>query len=230
MPALTVHRGEVVGLAGVLGAGQTDLIECLAGARVPALAGRARVNGLDRVPRDVADATGHGIYLIADNRLKKAIFPGLSVEENLMTGSLRQTSRFGFTRGALTLAAARDVIGRLAVKCAGPAQDVMQLSGGNQQKLAFGRWLVRMDRRATETPTLLLLDNPTEGVDVGSKAELYGLIRGFAEQGAAVLIASAEFGELIKLCDRIYCIADDTLGACLDRSDFSEERLLLEVN
>ncbi len=230
VPDLTVHRGEVVGVAGVLGAGQTDLIEALAGGRAAAGCGQAVVNGLARLPRDVAEATEHGIYLIADNRLKKAIFPGLSVEENLMTGALGQMSRFGFTRGALALSTARDLIGRLAVKCAGPAQDVMQLSGGNQQKLAFGRWLVRMDRRSAETPPMLLLDNPTEGVDVGSKAELYGLIRGFAERGAAVLIASAEFGELLKLCDRIYCIADGALGTCLERSDFSEERLLLEVN
>ena len=169
----------------------------------------AAVNGLGRVPRTVAEATANGIYLIADNRLKKALFPGLSVEENLMTGSLRQTSRYGFMRGGEMLGAARDIITRLAVKCAGPTQDVMQLSGGNQQKLAFGRWLVRMDREAAKTPPLLLLDNPTEGVDVGSKAELYGLIRRFAAEGAAVLIASAEFGELLKLCDRIHCIADD---------------------
>ena len=147
-----------------------------------------------------------------------------------MTGSLRQTSRLGFMQGGRILKLARDVISRLAVKCAGPAQDVMQLSGGNQQKLAFGRWLVRMDQNDPETPLLLLLDNPTEGVDVGSKAELYALIRGFAEQGAAIVIASAEFDELLKLCDRIHCIADRTLSVCIERSDFSEERLLLEVN
>ncbi len=230
VPSLTVHRGEVVGLAGVLGAGQTDLVECLAGARTPEAVGSAGVNGLGRVPRGVAEANAHGIYLIADNRVRKALFPGLSVEENLMTGSLAAVSRLGFTRGRVTLAAARDVITRLAVKCAGPGQDVMQLSGGNQQKLAFGRWLVRMDRGGADGPPLLLLDNPTEGVDVGSKAELYGLVRGFAERGAAVLIASAEFGELTKLCDRIYCIAHGSLGTCLGREDFSEERLLLEVN
>ncbi len=182
------------------------------------------------MPRSVAEATAGGIYLIADNRLRKALFPGLSVEENLMTGSLRQTSRFGFMRAGAMLGAARHVIARLAVKCAGPAQDVMQLSGGNQQKLAFGRWLVRMDRETAGSPPLLLLDNPTEGVDVGSKAELYGLIRRFAAEGAAVLIASAEFAELLKLCDRIHCIADGALGTRLDRGDFSEERLLLEVN
>ena len=230
VPVLRVHRGEVVGIAGVLSAGQTDLIECLAGARLPERVGSASINGLGHIPRSVAEGTARGIYLIADNRLKKAIFPGLSVEENLMTGSLRQTTRFGFVRAGEMLGAARDVIARLAVKCAGPAQDVMQLSGGNQQKLAFGRWLVRMDREAARTPPLLLLDNPTEGVDVGSKAELYGLIRRFAAEGAAVLIASAEFGELLKLCDRIHCIADDVLGTCLERGELSEERLLLEVN
>ena len=79
-------------------------------------------------------------------------------------------------------------------------------------------------------PPLLLLDNPTEGVDVGSKAELYALIRGFAERGASVIITSAEFGEMLTLCDRIYCIADDRLETCLGRSEFSEERLLREVN
>lgn len=230
VPGLTVHRGEVVGIAGVLGAGQTDLVEALAGAQACHRVGAARVNGLDHVPRSVAEATAHGIYLIADNRLKKALFPGLSIAENLMTGSLRQTARLGFTRDRLAAATARAIIARLAVKCAGPAQDVMQLSGGNQQKLAFGRWLARMELQAAAEPPLLLLDNPTEGVDVGSKAELYALIRRFAQQGAAVLIASAEFSELLKLCDRIYCIADDRLGTCLQRADFSEERLLLEVS
>ncbi len=230
VPEMVVHRGEVVGLAGVLGAGQTDLIECLAGARPPAALGSATVNGLGRVPGSVAEATAHGVYLVADNRLRKALFPGLSVAENLLTGSLGQVSRFGFVRGGEVLGAARDIIARLAVKCAGPAQDVMQLSGGNQQKLAFGRWLVRMGRGSAPTPPLLLLDNPTEGVDVGSKAELYGLIRRFAAEGAAVLIASAEMAELLTLCDRIHPIADGTLGPCLDRADFSEERLLLEVN
>lgn len=101
---------------------------------------------------------------------------------------------------------------------------------GNQQKLAFGRWLIRMDRAGAAQAPLLLLDNPTEGVDVGSKSELYELIRGFAGQGAAVLIASAEFSELLKLCDRIYCVADKAVGSCLAREEFSEERLLLEVN
>lgn len=230
IPEFTVHRGEVVGIAGVLGAGQTDLMEALAGGRPGLSRDRIALNGLERLPRSVEEATARGIYLIADNRLKKALFPGLSIEENLMTGSLDHMSRLGFMREAVTLSSAQDVIDRLGVKCSGPAQEILQLSGGNQQKVAFGRWLVRMANDPAAVPPLLLLDNPTEGVDVGSKAELYALIRGFAERGASVIIASADFGEMLALCDRIYCIADDRLETCLGRSEFSEERLLREVN
>lgn len=231
---LSVRPGEIVGLAGVLGAGQTDILEALAGvdprALVRGAAARLSVNGLDRLPNGVTEATNHGIYLVADNRLRKALFPGLDVGENLMTGALEATSRFGFMRGPVTLAAARGTIARLAVKCAGEGQDILQLSGGNQQKVAFGRWLIRMEHGPSRQKPLLLLDNPTEGVDVGSKAELYDLIRSLAAAGASVLVTSAEFAELLKLCDRIYCLADGAVASCLSRADFSEERLLLEVN
>ncbi len=107
----------------------------------------------------------------------------------------------------------RDIVARLRVKCSGPHQEVLQLSGGNQQKVVFGRWLARIG--AAGTPPVLLLDNPTEGVDVGSKAELYALIRDLARQGAAVLIASAEFSELIALCDRVYCITHGRVATCV---------------
>ena len=228
VPELTVRRGEVVGIAGVLGAGQTELLECLAGASpASATPGRLRLGTLARLPRSVAEAVDHGIYLVADDRLRKAMFRGLSIEENLLTGSLAQISRGGLVRRALALTIARDIIARLRVKCSGPHQDVLQLSGGNQQKVVFGRWLARIG--GNEAP-VLLLDNPTEGVDVGSKAELYALIRDLARQGASVLIASAEFSELIALCDRVYCIGHGRLGACLPRDALSEDRLLLEVN
>ncbi len=230
---LHVRRGEVVGVAGVLGAGQTELLECLAGApRTAATARAVRLAGLSRLPGNVAEAIDGGIYLVADDRLRKAIFRGLSVEENVLTGSLRQVSRGGFVQAGRALATVRDIVTRLRVKCSGPRQDIMQLSGGNQQKVVFGRWLARLGARldATSTPPVLLLDNPTEGVDVGSKAELYALIRDLARQGAAVLIASAEFSELIALCDRVYCITGGHLGACVPRDELSEDRLLLEVN
>ncbi len=226
VPELTVRRGEVVGIAGVLGAGQTELLECLAGAPRAGVAGKVRIAGLRRLPRSVGEAIDHGIYLVADDRLRKAMFRGLSVEENLLAGSLAQISRYGVVRAGFASSIVRDVIARLRVKCSGPQQEVLQLSGGNQQKVVFGRWLARI---GTSAP-VLLLDNPTEGVDVGSKAELYGLIRDLAHQGAAVLIASAEFSELIALCDRVYCIGHGRLATCLPRGELSEDRLLLEVN
>ena len=226
--ALTVRRGEVVGVAGVLGAGQTGLLECLAGASPPARARDVKLAGLAHLPRTVAEAIDHGIYLVADDRLRKAMFRGLSVEENVLTGSLAQISRSGFVQTGRAAALVRDIVARLRVKCSGPRQEVLQLSGGNQQKVVFGRWLARIGR--DEKRPVLLLDNPTEGVDVGSKAELYALIRDMARQGAAVLIASSEFSELIALCDRVYCIRDDRLEACLPRQQLSEDRLLLEVN
>jgi len=226
VPELTVRRGEVVGIAGVLGAGQTELLECLAGAPRAGVAGEVRIAGLRRLPRSVGEAIDHGIYLVADDRLRKAMFRGLSVEENLLAGSLAQISRHGVVRNGLASSIVRDIITRLRVKCSGPQQEVLQLSGGNQQKVVFGRWLARIGSGAP----VLLLDNPTEGVDVGSKAELYGLIRDLARQGAAVLIASAEFSELIALCDRVYCIGHDRLATCLPRGELLEDRLLLEVN
>lgn len=230
IPEMVVHRGEVVGVAGVLGAGQTELLERLAGVAHSSRVGQARLGTLPRLPRSVAEAIAHGIYLVADDRLRKAIFRGLSVEENMLSGSLGLVSRRGFVRARYALRLVRDMIAQLRVKCDGPRQEIMQLSGGNQQKVVFGRWLARMAASAAAAPPLLLLDNPTEGVDVGSKAELYALIRDFARQGAAVLIASAEFAELVGLCDRVYCIAHDRVAICLPRESLSEDRLLAEVN
>ena len=236
VPELVVRRGEVVGIAGVLGAGQTALLERLAGVPHPARADRARLASLPRLPRSVAEAVGAGIVLVADDRLRKAVFRGLSVEENLLSASLAlpQVTRWGFVRARAALALARAVIGRLRVKCTGPHQDIAQLSGGNQQKVAFGRWLARAADDAASgqggPPAVLLLDNPTEGVDVGSKAELHALVRNLARQGAAVLVASAEFAELAALCDRVYCIARGSARSCLLRDALSEDRLVLEVS
>jgi ribose transport system ATP-binding protein len=231
IPELAIRAGEVVGIAGVLGAGQTELLERLAGVPHPAHAASARVAGLQGLPRSVRQAVAAGICLVADNRVRKALFRGLDVRENLASASLRELSRVLFMSGRREQAAATDIIGRLGVKCAGSGQEIMHLSGGNQQKVAFGRWLLRLGQGGRpRVPALLLLDNPTEGVDVGAKADIYALIRDFARQGAAVLIASAEFAELLALCDRVHCIAGGRLGPPLGAAGLTEDRLLLEVS
>jgi ribose transport system ATP-binding protein len=229
IPELDVRRGEVVGIAGVLGAGQTELLERLAGVPHPSRAGSVALPDHDRLPGSVATAIAAGIYLVADNRVRKALFSGLDVQENLASGALRQLSRRLFIRQKAEADATAEVIRRLDIRCYGPRQDVMTLSGGNQQKVAFGRWLLRMARGDRKAPPVLLLDNPTEGVDVGAKAEIYRLIHGLAREGAAVLVASAEFAELLALCDRVHCIAHGRLGPALPRAGLTEDRLLLEV-
>jgi ribose transport system ATP-binding protein len=122
VPELTVHRGEVVGVAGVLGAGQIELLERMAGVSHAAVAAAARLGGLSRLPHSVEEAIDHGIYLIADNRLRKALFPRLSMEENILTGSLKQASRNGFMQRGLVLRMAQEIIRRLRVKCSGRTQ------------------------------------------------------------------------------------------------------------
>lgn len=230
VPQLRVHAGEVVGIAGVLGAGQTHLLERLAGLAHPTGGGAVRLGTLERLPRNVGEALDSRIYLIADDRKRNAIFPGLSIEENLASGSLAQFSRAGFIRSRQALSSAETIITQLKIKCRSATQDVTQLSGGNQQKVAFGRWLTRMQHNDDERAPIFLLDNPTEGVDVGSKAEIYALIRDAAQRGAAILLCSSDFAELTALCDRIYCIANGVLGAPLLRAALSEDRLLLEVS
>ncbi len=230
VPELTIAPGEIVGLAGIVGGGQTQVLETLAGAGAKIEAREIVVNGKSSRPRSVAEAIDRGVYLVAEQRIKNALFPGLSIAENLLTASLRLFSRAGFIRDHRSRGLVRDAISRLSVKCESPEQDVLELSGGNQQKVAFARWLLRMAKSDSALKPLLLLDNPTEGVDVGCKAEIYQLIQTLARNGASVLITSTEFPELLKLCDRIYCITHKTFGVCLQRGDFSEERLLLEVS
>ena len=159
------------------------------------------------------------------------MFAALSVEENLSTASLPGLSSRGFFQRGKANARADDLIRSLSIKCQGRRQAIGELSGGNQQKVSFARWLSRPGRsEASLENQLFLLDNPTEGVDVGAKAEFYELIRRLASRGATVIVASVEFTELIAICDRIYCIAHDTLRDHFPAAEMTEEALLLKTN
>jgi ribose transport system ATP-binding protein len=231
VPDIEVRWGEIVGVAGVVGAGQTMLLERLAGVAHPGTASVAKVGSLARLPATVAEAVQSGIYLIPDNRALKSVLRQLSISDNLVAGSLSLFSRYGFFKDGSANARSAEVIRRLGIKCQSSGQPTMELSGGNQQKVVFGRWVTRMGSLgARQRQTLFLLDNPTEGVDVGAKAEIYALIRRYAEEGAAILISSVEFPELVSLCDRVYCISHGAVSSCVDRSSLSEDRLMVEVN
>jgi ribose transport system ATP-binding protein len=229
--AFEAYRGEIVGIAGLIGAGQTEFLQCLAGARRPLSTGQVELLDRQALPRSIADAVIQGICLVPGDRIHNAMFGPLSVEENLSTASLKGLSKSGFLSKLQATARAGNLISALSIKCFGQQQPVNELSGGNQQKVSFARWLSRPGQGGAELKNqVFLLDNPTEGVDVGAKAEFYDLIDRLAAAGATVIVTSAEFTELLALSDRIYCIADRTLRDHVPGREMSEEDLLLKTN
>jgi ribose transport system ATP-binding protein len=225
-----VGRGEIVGVAGLIGSGQTEMLQCIAGARRPDRAGTISILGAG-LPGSVAEGIGRGIRYIPDDRTRNAIFAPLSVEENLSAGSLGRLSARGFFTRRRAATRADALIGSLSIKCRNQRQVVNELSGGNQQKVSFGRWLSPQEEDAGGGgDRLFLLDNPTEGVDVGAKAEFYRLIRRLAEDGATIVVASVEFAELIAICDRIYCISHGVMREHFAAAGTTEEELLLKAN
>jgi ribose transport system ATP-binding protein len=207
------------------------MLQCIAGARRPDRAGRASILGAG-LPGSVAVGIERGIRYIPDDRMRNAIFAPLSVEENLSAGSLGGLSVRGFFARRRASARAEALVESLSIKCRDQQQAVNELSGGNQQKVSFGRWLFppQKAKAAAGSDQLFLLDNPTEGVDVGAKAEFYRLIRRLAEDGATVVVASVEFAELIAICDRIYCISHGVMREHFPAAGTTEEELLLKAN
>lgn len=197
---LVVRAGEIVGLVGLLGAGRTELLETLAGvAPAGRVDGVVRVGGTPVRLRSVQDALRAGIGFVPDDRRAAGFVPQRDVAENVLMASMDRFTRFGFLRGRAMARAARTAIARYGVKADGPEAGILSLSGGNQQKVVLGRAL-------ESSPKVVLLDEPTRGVDIGAKADIYTLIRRTAEQGGAVLIASSELPELCGLCDRLLIV------------------------
>ncbi len=223
--SFTLERGEVVGIFGLVGAGRTELLRLLAGAR-RARAGRVRLHGEPVVLRGPADAIRRGIVLCPEDRKKEGIFPGASVEENINLSARRPVRWGGFLHEAREAAIAREGVRRLSIRVASLAQQVHDLSGGNQQKCILARWL-------TGDVRVLLLDEPTRGIDVGAKSEIYAIIRGLAESGVAVLFASSELPEVLGIADRVLVMRQGALVGTLARGEATEEavmRLALPVS
>jgi len=211
---LTVRRGEIVGLAGLAGAGRTSLLEWLFGAaHRPA---EICVEGQRARLRSPVDAIRHGLALVPDDRKSKGLVLGASVLHNIALAGGR--GRF-FIRRSQQEQVARQWIGTLRIKVAGLDQPAIYLSGGTQQKVVLAKWLFAGAR-------VFLLDEPTRGIDVGAKAEIYGTIRALAGRGAAVLMASSELEELMGLADRIVVMHRGRIAGELSRSQATEEEIM----
>ena len=214
---LKVTGGEIVGLAGLVGAGRTELLESIFGIR--AHAGKLVVNGRAvniRSPREAACA---GIALVPEDRKRDGLVLALNLEDNIALPNFSMLSRFSILNRPRKKATTETWISRLGVKSTGRLQPARMLSGGNQQKIVLGKWLARK-------PLILLLDEPTRGIDVGAKAEIYALIRQLAADGTAILLASSEMIELFDLCDRILVMREGQIGGEVRGSDADENTIL----
>jgi rhamnose transport system ATP-binding protein len=213
-----VHRGEVVGLGGLVGAGRTDVARALFGI-APARSGRIRVNGRDVSIREPADAIALGIAFVPEDRAVAGLFRALSVESNITAAVPGRIAPRGLIRRHIERTLASDAVAKLRIRLAGLRQPIGELSGGNQQKAILARWLLT-------DPHILILDEPTRGIDIGVKAEFYDMIGELAAAGRAILLISSELPELLALSDRILVMSEGRLTATIPRAEATQEAVM----
>lgn len=217
---LSLKSGEIVGLAGLAGAGRSELLSALFGL-VPCTGGAVRriIDGAERAVLNAGQAIRYGIAYLGEDRQSMGLFPGQSVLANMMVpGSADVSPLHRVDRKQENEDGAR-LVDKLSIRCHNLAQDIRQLSGGNQQKALIARWLHR-------DSDILLLDEPTRGVDVGTKNAIYDLLISLREKGKTIVMASSEIDELTTVCDRILVLSDRKLVKELQRNDFSEQDIL----
>jgi ribose transport system ATP-binding protein len=219
--SLTVCAGEIVGLAGLLGAGRTELARAVFGAD-PVAGGSIVVDGRPVAFRAPADAIHAGIGYCSEDRKIEGIVPDMSVRENLTLALLPKLARWGIVQPDRQRAIVERFVARLGIKLASTEQKIRQLSGGNQQKVLLARWLCL-------EPRLLLLDEPTRGIDVGAKAEIHRLMRELAASGLGVLMIASEIEELVQTCDRASVLRDGRTVASLPAAELSERAVMAAI-
>ncbi|MBB2910735.1 ribose transport system ATP-binding protein [Streptosporangium becharense] len=213
-----VRRGEVLGVAGLPDSGRTELLRGVFGAD-PLTGGSLRIEGKAVTFRSPAEAIRAGVAYVPAERRQQGILPTMSVADNIGVLQLGRASRFGLLSRRRLAGDAAERARRLRVKHASGVQGIGELSGGNQQKAVIARWL-------SIDPRLLLLDEPTRGIDVGAKAEIYDLLGGLAADGVAIVMSSSDLPELLRVCDRIAVMREGRLAGVLSREEATEEKIM----
>jgi len=213
-----VRAGEIVGVAGLVGAGRTELLCALFGID-PMVNGEVFVEGKPLVARHPLDAVRAGLALVPEDRKQQGVFLEMAVRENLSLASLRRDQRRGFLNRSVERILASEMIRQLNVKTPSDRQTVQFLSGGNQQKVVLGKWLALRPRG-------LLLDEPTRGIDVGAKQEIYRLMEKLAGEGVAILFVSSEMEEILGMSDRVLVMHEGRITGELNREELSEEAIM----
>jgi len=216
--AFDVRAGEIVGLAGLVGAGRTEIVRAIAGADVPA-SGEVRVEGKRIVVRSPRSAIAAGIALITEDRKGQGLVLGMTVRENSTLADLRRFVRGLFVDKRAESVAANEEIAELRIRTPSSEQTVRNLSGGNQQKVVLAKWLIRRAR-------VFLFDEPTRGIDVGAKAEIYGLMVELLRHGAAIVMVSSELPEVLGMSHRVLVVREGTIRAEFAAADATPDKVI----
>ena len=217
--SFSLRQREVLGIAGLMGAGRTELLECLFGVHSQEKEGRISLDGRDVDFQHPADAMQAGVALVTEDRKRLGIFAHMNVRENITLCTLSDVAGSGFISASDERKMAEESIALLDVKTSGVEAPVSALSGGNQQKCVMARWL-------RTQPKVLLLDDPTRGIDVGAKAEIYKVIDTLCHDGLGIVVTSSELPELLTLCDRILVLCEGRVTGEFQRSEFSEQAII----
>ncbi len=215
---MTARSGEVLGIAGLVGAGRTELARTLFGVDAP-LSGEILMEGKRLDLKSPADAIRAGVGLVPEDRRLQGLVIEMTVRENVTLAELGRLSTYGIIRQAEERERAQEMVDRLGVRTYGLTQEVQLLSGGNQQKVVLAKWL-------SLEPKLLILDEPTRGVDVGAKQEIYHLITGLTKAGVAVIMISSEMEEILGMSDRVLVMHEGSIAGELSRDGLTEENVM----
>jgi len=213
--SFTAARGEILGFAGLVGSGRTELMQALFGAR-PALAGSVRLLGQEFLPRRPGEAIARGVFLAPEDRKRHGLVLPMTVAQNVSLPAVGRQARWGVLDRGQERRAAEEEVARFRVKTPSIRHKVVNLSGGNQQKVVLGKWLAL-------TPRVLILDEPTRGIDVGAKAEIYGHMARLAAEGLTILMVSSEMEEVLGMSDRVVVMRERRIAGVLPREAFSAE-------
>ncbi len=216
--SFTLHRGEILGFAGLMGAGRTEVARAIFGADLPH-SGSIQVHGKPVNIRSPKDAVACGIGYLSEDRKRYGLCLGMSVENNTVLASLAAFSRVGFIKSGETVRITKEYIDRLKTKTPSHRQDVRNLSGGNQQKVIIAKWLIK-------DCDILIFDEPTRGIDIGAKSEIYKLLHDLAKSGKAIIMISSELPEILRMSDRVAVMCEGRITKILNGSDCNQETIM----
>jgi ribose transport system ATP-binding protein len=217
--SFSLKKGEVLGIFGLMGAGRTELLEAIFGLYPNYLTGKIFIEGEEKQIKSVTDAISAGIALVPEDRKLQGLILNMTVAQNTTLASLAKISKFTFINKREEKRISLNFIKKLNTRVSSPDLEVHKLSGGNQQKVVIAKWLAT-------NPKVLLLDEPTRGIDIGAKTEIYKLINELAEQGMGIIVVSSELPEILAISDTVLVLSESKQTAKLTRREATEEIIM----